>query len=683
VAQATVIHVPGGQPTIQAGIGAAFDGDTVLVGPGTYAENIDFFGKAISVTSAEGVGMTTIIPGFSNESTVQCTTGESSETELSGFTFTGSAQLGPPVIAINGTSGLRVQRCVFADNPVDNVVIRCNGSGIMIRYNLFIGNGGTSCIGVGSGSANIINNTFDGNQRGFYAIGGVTIAKNNIVTNSAEYGVFGVFDDLSYNNVWNNNPNYSGGATAGTGELSADPLFVDPTQDDYTLRPDSPCIDAGDSDPSFNDPDGTRNDIGAFPAGGFDVLPPSVLNLTVGSPGDSLYTTDHTPSFFWTYSDPWDLPLAGSEIEVGTDDDWTVAEMWDPPPIDGDADSTTYTGAGLEDGNTYYVRVRVFNATLWSDWLAAPFRMNTPPTICTPLFPPSGAIVLTSSPTLVTMNSTDADGDSLYYDFVISLDPAHVDIQDSTLGIEEGFGQTDWTTKPLSADNQLHWWQVRASDGYENGPWSDIWSLWLDGYNDPPEPPVLTSPSDAEASSVLQPLLEWEAAVDPDPGALASYTVAVATDSNLLSKTEVHEVDSTFLEWPLMLAPFTQHWWSVTADDGRSGVSISEVRSFYTEIECGPCPYQSDFDEDGVITIVDMGALIDVLFVGGTDPQDPGCPVTRGDFDCDGFTTSLDMSGLIDHLFAGGEGPCEPCGELSARTVSDSLSRYKEVKDEK
>src|SRR5579862_8970739 len=63
VAAAATIHVPTDQPTIQAAINAASTGDTVLVAPGTYYENINFSGKAITVTSSGGPSATTIDGG--------------------------------------------------------------------------------------------------------------------------------------------------------------------------------------------------------------------------------------------------------------------------------------------------------------------------------------------------------------------------------------------------------------------------------------------------------------------------------------------------------------------------------------------------------------------------------------------------------------------------------------------
>ncbi|MBU0754283.1 MAG: right-handed parallel beta-helix repeat-containing protein [Planctomycetes bacterium] len=122
---ADTIHVPADQPTIQAGINAAVNGDTVFVAPGTYPENIDFAGKAITMASQQGPEHT-YIDGRQIGSVVIFDQGEGLGSVLEGFTLlNGDASRGGGIYCGAGAS----------PTVIDNVVTNNYSDGGGGMYN--------------------------------------------------------------------------------------------------------------------------------------------------------------------------------------------------------------------------------------------------------------------------------------------------------------------------------------------------------------------------------------------------------------------------------------------------------------------------------------------------------------------------------------------------------------------
>ncbi|MHC4766688.1 MAG: right-handed parallel beta-helix repeat-containing protein [Planctomycetota bacterium] len=107
--------------SIQDAIDDAVDTDEIVVAPGTYRETINFFGKAITLHSSDGPGVTTI-DALGTGSAVICGNLAGSDTVLEGFTITGGIGNDPGNGYYFGggmlilSSSPTVNNCKFTDN---------------------------------------------------------------------------------------------------------------------------------------------------------------------------------------------------------------------------------------------------------------------------------------------------------------------------------------------------------------------------------------------------------------------------------------------------------------------------------------------------------------------------------------------------------------------------------------
>ena len=280
-ANAETIYVhptEGAYHTIGAAVQAAVAGDTILVAPGNYESfTVD---KKVQIISEAGPDVTKITSGG------PVTFGDSGDhSSISGFT-----------ISIPGGSGVYINTGCDYIKIENNIISGCGSHGIHfycytsnIRYITVINN--------------ILGNN-SGNGIYFYTRENTiqySMVANNIIISNNEYGIkYGRYhgsitdNNFSNNNLHNNSLGNTSNVTVSStaGNLFIDPLFVNPDTADFHLKSDSLCIDAGMVSSTYNDPNGTRNDMGVYggpgaasfwpePAGGpvvtdLSVTPPSV-----------------------------------------------------------------------------------------------------------------------------------------------------------------------------------------------------------------------------------------------------------------------------------------------------------------------------------------------------------------------------------------------------------------------
>jgi hypothetical protein len=254
----------GDYTTIGAAISASSSGDTVLVNPGYYVESIMMPDHLLYLIGKNRV--TTTITSSTEQIKFDR---HDYASVVEGFTLAGSgSNKGIYAYMGNSTPEKIVRNCIIKSSSRG---IYNEGAKLQVRNCLITENTwGLFTQNSGNGTINLYNSIVYNNSDGIASDEGDVFVLNSIIYNNSGSGMSGDGQgslSSQYSNFYGNGSvdgkNWSDNATSGTGDISIDPKFNDISQG-YSISSTSPCLNTGNPATVFNDPDGTRNDMGLY-----------------------------------------------------------------------------------------------------------------------------------------------------------------------------------------------------------------------------------------------------------------------------------------------------------------------------------------------------------------------------------------------------------------------------------
>jgi len=264
------IRVPKDFGSVSKAVEKANSGDIISVAEGEYDEPAGLKLKAGIHLIGAGADKTKIVLGATDLCAINIASDRPGLKDISmeGFTFV----IKKGSIILNAVEGFILQNCVITgDNSIYGMYIS-SSSKVQINNCTIDGMAGGIIFNFRPVEATIRNTIISNNIIYGMKVAGAAGIPTTLMITDEELEKIGegtraqVKLNLLYNDVWGSpyGCNYVN-CEPGKFDISKDPRYVDEKKPDYHLRPDSPCVAAGDPDPKYKKPDGSKNDIGALP----------------------------------------------------------------------------------------------------------------------------------------------------------------------------------------------------------------------------------------------------------------------------------------------------------------------------------------------------------------------------------------------------------------------------------